>query len=238
MRAAMTALIFLASLLPAAEAAAQTGQFCDPSWCMSLDQAQRAELGGKLIKAVAALKLPFRDPLKPISIQPKGMPWQAAKLRKVPRKMRARASPMMAAPWDSGGFPHPLRFLGSFKLPKKAGKLSVQVELAPVAAGVPDLSKGEFYQLREERDDYLMWELNMSPGQLSKRFEVLTEVNLVVGTRLQGNQGVPIRGKKPDKLAPVRSVRIKLVGPRRVVDGIAKRIDIGALKELTRERVQ
>ena len=234
MRTALASLTALALLLPAADAAAQSGKFCDPSWCMSLTKAQRSELGGKLVEAVAALKLPFRDPLKPISIQPKGMPWRARALKKLPRKARVRAAPRWAAAWDNGGFPSPLRYMGSFKLPKKLGQLTILVDVLPVAAGVPKLDADPSLQVREDRDDYLAWEQCWMKGKAADRPTTVITYNLVVGARLQGLQGIP-GGKKPQQLAPVRSVKITLTGPRRVVDGIARRIDIRALKKLVRQ---
>jgi len=234
MRATLACLIALALLLPAAQAAAQSGKFCDRTWCMSLTPAQRAELGGMLVDAVAALKLPYRDPLKPTTIQPKGMPWQAQRLKKLPRKARARAAPRWATPWESGGFPAPLRFLGSFQLPKKRGQLAILVDLLPVAAGVPKLDADPSLEVREDRDDYLAWEQCWMKGKAAKRPDTVIVYNLVVGARLQGTQGVP-GGRKPDKLAPVRAVRISLTGPRRVVDGIARRIDTRALRKLVKQ---
>lgn len=236
MRTALICSIALALLLPAAGASAQIGRFCDSTWCMDLDKSQRIELGSQLIRAVATLKLPFRDPLKPIQVQPKGMPWRAAKLRKVPRKFRARATPKMAAPFDSGGFPYPFEFRGTFKLPGKKGTLGIVVRLSPVAAGVPDPPKDQFCELRDDRDDYMAWEQAWITGKARKRPNIQIEYNLVVGSRRLGVQGVPNVGPKPDKLAPLRSIHIKLSGQRRVVDGIAKRIDIKALKALVSDK--
>ncbi len=238
MRMTINILILVLLVLSARTAAAQSGKFCDPSWCRVLDRMERAQWGKKLVDAVATLHLSAKYRLKPRQLKPE-IPWLGRKLKKVPKKLLVAACPDMAAGFKNGSFPYPLRFLGVFDLPKIKKKkivtkqwLQVQVEFLPGPASIPDLEKDHYSSMRDKGDGYFIWEKAWVTGKDRKRPDLAIDVTIVVGDMQKGQQTAPDGSNAHEQVAEAKSVTIRLHGPRWIVDSIVKHTDLNALKHL------
>ncbi len=217
---------------------AQSGKFCDPTWCRTLDRMERAQWGKLLVDAVNALGLSPRYRLKPRRIEP-AIPWLRTKRKKISRKVLADACPAMAPGFKDGSFPYPLKFLGVFDLPKKKNKkertrpwLRVQVLILPGPAGIPDLDKDKYSEVRTKGDGYLIWEKSWAIGSAKLRPDLNIDVTIVVGKMKTGTQTAPDGSNPRDQVAEPKSITIKLYGPRKIVDTIVKRTDLKKLQRL------
>lgn len=207
---------------------------CDPTWCKQLSQAERTRLGGLLVDALRALRLPGKLKLKPLELEPRGSPWQAGRLKKLPAKKKAALVEGWGAGYQSGAFPYPFVFRGLYRLPGKTdSRLEVVVELLPVPVALLDRHQGLFASGLKQTPDSIEWLLIFAEEKDRKLPDLLTEGFLILGARTeQGTQEVPEADSAPTGLAPLRALRVSLKGPRKIVQQALGQIDRKALMAL------